>query len=139
MDKTNARKITAFLTALCLLSVLFFSGTVSAVKGEDLPVHTVTLYLPDGSLLSMLLVEHGTTLQKAKAQDPGSLTPPWIEGFIFQYWLLGGQCFSLNEPVTRSLNLTAFYKEVEKPVAAEPPAVEQPAEEPEQPAQVKGE
>ena len=88
MDKTNARKITAFLTALCLLSVLFFSGTVSAVKGEDLPVHTVTLYLPDGSLLSMLLVEHGTTLQEAKAQDPSSLTPPWIEGFIFSigFW-----------------------------------------------------
>ncbi|NLW92947.1 MAG: hypothetical protein GXY34_15265, partial [Syntrophomonadaceae bacterium] len=126
MNKASIRKLLAFLTALCLLSGMLISGTVTAMEEkEEPPEYTVLLCGRDGDLLASLQVPGGMTLREAGELYPGALTAPKIKGAVFKCWRLGAREFDLDTPVTSSIRLTAFYKEAakaEKPVKAEVPA-----------------
>ena len=145
MDKTSIRKIFALLAVFCLLSSLAFFSPVSADEEIEVPVHTVSFYHSDGSLLASAQVTEGLSLREASAQDPGAfrplsgLRPQTMKGFIFQHWCRGSQSgpyYDVDQAVTSSISLIALFKAVEEPAVVEPeveePAVEGPAvEEPE--------
>lgn len=78
--------------------------------------HTVTLSVNGQS--TVVEVEHGQTL--AKPADP---TAP--EGLRFVCWLLGGEPFDFNTPITQDIMLVARFRTVEQS-GPEGPKPEQP-------------
>lgn len=140
MDKTSIRKIFALLAVFCLLSSLAFFSPVSADEEIEVPVHTVSFYHPDGSLLASAQVTEGLSLREASAQDPGAfrplsgLRPQTMKGFIFQHWCRGSQSgpyYDVDQAVTSSFSLIALFKAVEEPAVEEPEAEEPEVKEPE--------